>query len=161
MQKRFQNVYVKTLEAVHEVANSSLSDVSDTDSSEIEVVASKSNQIVDKDAGLQMNAQKLLLEEAEATPKYRMASYKVVSTVLLVYKEWYEGWDGRPSIVELTEKYNLMWRYKQDEKTFSRRGKIIREIQKLVKEGIAIESAILILEARRGKIAVSSFADSL
>ncbi len=154
-------MYVNALEkAVQEVANSSLSDTSDFDSSDndTEVVIAKE---IDNEVVVGKVADSSKPHETIAVFKFKMASYKVVSTIEKVYMEWYKGWDGRPSIVELTDKHNLMWRYKEDEKIYSRRRKIICEIQKIVNEGNSIESAIEILETRRGKKAISTFADSL
>ena len=80
----------------------------------------------------------------------------------MVYREWHQGWDGRPSIVELVNNCkDFSWRHKDDKKLYSRRYKIIREIQKLEDQGNTAESAILILEERRGKMAISSFSDGI
>jgi hypothetical protein len=94
---------------------------------------------------------------------HRMASSSVVNTIQMVYREWYEGWNGRPSISELLGEngQDFSWRSKDDKKLYSRRHKIIREIQNLVDQGNTTESAISILEERRNKMAISSFADTI
>jgi hypothetical protein len=92
---------------------------------------------------------------------HRMAHHSVVNSIQMVYKEWFEGWDGRPSISSLLEKSSYAWRSPQDKKVFSRRHKIIRHIQKLVAQGATTESAISLMEERRNKMAISSFADTI
>ena len=75
-----------------------------------------------------------------------MAEGSVVNTVRMVYREWFEGWDKRPSIVKLLKvkdgkgdlanvaellkngSGDLKWRYQDDKKVYSRRSKIIRAI---------------------------------
>jgi hypothetical protein len=91
---------------------------------------------------------------------HRMAHHSVVNSIQMVYKEWFEGWDGRPSITELL-KSGYKWRSPMDKKVFSRRQKIVKELQKLVAEGNSIELAISILETERNKTAISTFADKL
>ena len=85
---------------------------------------------------------------------HRMASPSVVKTIQTVYREWHQGWDGRPSFV-------VSWRHKDDKKLYSRRYKIIIEIQELLDQGNTINTTFLILEERRGKMAISSFSDRL
>jgi hypothetical protein len=94
---------------------------------------------------------------------HRLASSSVVNSIQMVYREWYDGWNGRPSISELLGKngQDFSWRSKDDKKLYSRRHKIIKEIKKLVDEGNTTESAISILEERRNKMAISSFADTI
>ncbi|MEN9446430.1 MAG: hypothetical protein RL728_942 [Bacteroidota bacterium] len=161
MQKRMQQSYFKAFEkAAREIANSSLenTDISDSNSSDNE--GNEALAKVGKDT--HSDAHPTLTPDAiPSSPIHWMASHKVVLTVGLVYKEWYDGWDGRPSISELNQKYGFRWRAKKDVKVYSRRSKIIREIQKMIAAGNTAESAISILETRRGKKAISTFADSL
>lgn len=93
---------------------------------------------------------------------HRLAHISVVNTIEMVYKEWYHGWDQRPSIKSLIETYGDRWRDKADKKLFSRRNKIILELNRIInQEGISEEEAIKTLEIRRNKRAVSTFADSI
>lgn len=50
---------------------------------------------------------------------HRMAHHSVVNSIQMVYKEWWEGWDGRPSITELLKR-GYKWRSPMDKKVFSR-----------------------------------------
>lgn len=92
---------------------------------------------------------------------YRLAHHSVVTTILMVWKEWYQGWDGRPSLQQLIETHGNAWRDMKDKKMFSRRKKIITELNKLVEQGTTIEEAIRHLELKRNKMAISTFADTI
>ena len=68
---------------------------------------------------------------------HRLASSTVVNSIEMVYRQWYDGWNGRPSISELLGKngQDFSWRSKDDIKLYSRRHEIIKEIQKLINQG--------------------------
>jgi hypothetical protein len=74
-----------------------------------------------------------------------------------------DGKEDLASVAELIKngRGDLKWRYQDDKKTYSRRSKIIRAINKLIVEGNTLESALSILEEQRGKIAISTFSDGL
>ena len=96
----------------------------------------------------------------KSPPTYRLAHYSVVTSVETVWKEWYQGWDGRPSIKHLIDTYGSAWRDPKDKKMFSRRKKIIDVLNQLIEtRGELPENAIQYLEAKRNKMAISTFAD--
>jgi len=108
------------------------------------------------------NSRENSIEEEKEIPIHKLADFSVVNSVGMVYKEWFEGWDGRPSITQLIENYGNSWRVKAEKKTFSRRKKIISELKRLMEdEGKSPDEAIQILEAKRNNVAVSTFADKL
>ena len=53
---------------------------------------------------------------------HRMAHHSMVNSIQMVYKEWFQGWDVRPSVTELF-KSGYKWRSPMDKKVFSRRRK--------------------------------------
>jgi len=116
-------------------------------------------QDIVNDLEVQHSLDDIPTESNESSNIHYMAHHSVINSISKVWEEWNHGWDGRPSIKELLEKFGNSWRDMKQKKTFSRRRIIVECINSLVKDGQSFESAIKMVEDERGNMAISSFAD--
>ncbi|KAH3903492.1 Hot1p SCDLUD_001132 [Saccharomycodes ludwigii] len=74
---------------------------------------------------------------------------KAPETVRLIWEEYIQGVDGKPSVMYLENTYGNRWRREKNSKTFSRRKRFYKFIINGMKEGKTADEMINILESKR------------
>lgn len=91
-------------------------------------------------------------------PAYSME--RGLGTVQEAYREWYQGLEGRPSVIHMETTYGNAWRTRNtDVKFFQNRRRLIEEVDRLKAEH-GEEVAIAMMDERRQKLLVAEITAS-